>query len=255
MDLTGLTSTMKEGFVDYFGGDIDTAVRDHAKEEYPNESCGLIVDDYYFPCKNIHKEPENHFRIDPKDSLKAHNAGEVRAVVHSHSMDHAWPSPDDMRMQVQSKLPWGIVVLRENLSTEGPYYWGSRELWPKQPYEGRPFIYGAQDCYSLCWDYYMNEFEIELPIVPRKWGWWEDEKNIFVDMYEEAGMVLVDITDIKPGDMLYMTVGISNGISNHSGIYLGNNLILHHLVNRLSRREPFVNWRDSVTHVIRHKSQ
>jgi len=255
MDLTGLTSCQKEeGFVDYFGGDIDSAVRTHAIEEYPKESCGLIVDDYYFPCRNIAEDPEEDFRIDPKDSLKAHQAGKVRAVVHSHKMAQAWPSKLDMEMQVKSKLPWGIVVIRENNSTEGPYYWGCQELWPKQPYEGRPFIYGAQDCYSLCWDYYMNEFEVELPIVPRAWGWWDEGENIFADMYEGAGLVAIDMKNMRPGDLLWMTVGISNGVSNHSGIYLGNNLLLHHLVNRLSRREPFVNWRDSVTHVLRHES-
>jgi proteasome lid subunit RPN8/RPN11 len=255
MSIHGIALFKEEGFVDYFGGEIDRQIRIHAKEEYPKESCGLIVDDYYMPCNNVHEEPEDYFRIDPKDSLRAHKAGEVRAVVHSHKMAHGWPSMEDMEMQIESKLPWGIVAIRGNGSTEGPYYWGCKELWPKQPYEGRPFIYGAMDCYSLCWDYYMQEFEIEMPIVPRRWGWWDDGENVFVDEAFKCGLVQVTLDEMQPGDMIYMSVSISNGIANHSAIYLGNNLILHHLINRLSRKEPFVNWRDNVTHVFRHESR
>ncbi|WP_255344084.1 NlpC/P60 family protein, partial [Acinetobacter baumannii] len=35
------------------------------------------------------------------------------------------------------------------------------------PYEGRPYVYGSFDCWTLCRDFYLREFGIELRDYPR----------------------------------------------------------------------------------------
>ena len=45
--------------------------KQHALKDAPNESCGIVVDDNYYPCNNISDTPKDNFAIHPKDFLKA----------------------------------------------------------------------------------------------------------------------------------------------------------------------------------------
>ena len=49
------------------------AAKQHALEQAPEESCGIVVNDEYYPCINISDTPEDNFAIHPKDFLKARN--------------------------------------------------------------------------------------------------------------------------------------------------------------------------------------
>ena len=62
---------------------------EHAKECYPEESCGLIIDldgiETYWKCKNIcQMYKEKAFVIDPLDYAAGEDKGEVLGIVHSH---------------------------------------------------------------------------------------------------------------------------------------------------------------------------
>ena len=61
----------------------------HATEAYPEECCGLIIDDdgieTYWKCKNISGTyKEKSFVIDPLDYADGEDQGEVLGIVHSH---------------------------------------------------------------------------------------------------------------------------------------------------------------------------
>lgn len=61
----------------------------HAKEAYPEESCGLVIDldgvQTYWECKNISSAyKEKSFVIDPLDYARGEDQGEVLGIVHSH---------------------------------------------------------------------------------------------------------------------------------------------------------------------------
>tara|TARA_R100000231_G_scaffold24302_1_gene22625 strand:+ start:2194 stop:2541 length:348 start_codon:yes stop_codon:yes gene_type:complete len=61
----------------------------HAKECYPQECCGLILDiegtHTYWKCKNISGlYKEKSFVIDPIDYANGEDQGEVLGIVHSH---------------------------------------------------------------------------------------------------------------------------------------------------------------------------
>ena len=63
--------------------------------------------------------------------------------------------------------------------------------------------------------------------------WWEKGFNYFDDLFESYGFTEVDSPKI--GDALIFKV-FSN-VPNHCGVYIGEDMFLHHAVNRLSCRE------------------
>ena len=82
------------------------AVR-HAQQQYPKEAAGLVVNDSYFPCRNIADDPEHTFVISPVDYGRAMMAGTIKAVVHSHPK--GTPVSDyDRKACSQSKMPWYV---------------------------------------------------------------------------------------------------------------------------------------------------
>ena len=66
----------------------------------------------------------------------------------------------------------------------------------------------------------------------------------------------VKIEDIQYGDILLMN--IESPVPNHAAIYLGENIILHHVTNRLSSRDVY-KWggyyHKMTAMVLRHESR
>ena len=75
---------------------IIATIQAHAAAEYPRECCGLLLAigraQKYFPCRNIAKEPNEEFRLDPEDYAAAEDLGEVIGIVHSHPDATSRPS-------------------------------------------------------------------------------------------------------------------------------------------------------------------
>lgn len=222
----------------------------HAKEEYPKESCGVIIifkgRERYYPCKNIFPEPEQAFQIDPLDYAKAEDTGEIIKIVHSHPTMNPAPSGADLVSIETSGLPWIIInpLTGEHTETKPSGY--------KAPLIGRKFCHGVLDCYSLVQDYYSQELNIELPNVERQYQWWKKGDNLYLDGYEKHGFSLVPLKDIKVHDALIFYN--SSDVPNHAGVYIGENKILHHLEERLSSRDSFnTYWRKVLWGVLRYK--
>ena len=53
-------------------------------ESHPNEACGVIVKDQFFPCRNISEHPEKSFALHPRDYVRARMKGKITAIIHSH---------------------------------------------------------------------------------------------------------------------------------------------------------------------------
>ena len=83
------------------------AAKQHALEEAPKEACGIVVNDIYYPCKNISDTPEDTFAIHPKDFLKARSKGKLQYIVHSHSAG-GLASKTDINACKATKLKWYI---------------------------------------------------------------------------------------------------------------------------------------------------
>lgn len=103
---------------------LRAAIRRHALQCYPEESCGLIVDGVYLPRSNCSATPTEAFNISPCDWAEAEDLGDVEAVVHSHPDGRAFPSGADFLAQGATGLPWVIVAVRREHS-EGFYVFGA----------------------------------------------------------------------------------------------------------------------------------
>jgi proteasome lid subunit RPN8/RPN11 len=100
---------------------------DHARAEYPNEACGLIIGDApaadggralrFEPTRNAAASPLR-YEIDSADLLRLTMATDDRdevfwGIVHSHVRSAARPSPTDIGLAFYSDALYILVALAE----------------------------------------------------------------------------------------------------------------------------------------------
>lgn len=232
-----------------FDARVISEIQAHAERDCPHEACGLVVDGSYLPRRNMADRREHGFRISPQSYVAAARRGLVQAVVHSHPNGPPHPTEADMRAQIESAVPWVIAVLNQGVASE-VFWWGDGT--PRPSLLGRKFRHGVTDCYALLRDYYAMVKNIALPEFPRRDQWWDDGGNLFEENFAEAGFKRLDgAGTLEAGDVVLGQIG--GRVTNHCGVYLGRGLILHHLANRLSRREPIEPWKRYISHYLRYK--
>jgi cell wall-associated NlpC family hydrolase len=217
-----LSETVKAKFVE------------QAKAECPREACGLVIikngKQVYCPAKNLAKGSDN-FILDPLDYEKADTAGEIVAVIHSHPNMSAKPSQADLVACEGSGLPWFICGIP---SEQWEYIEPSGYI---APLVGRQWSHGVLDCYAIIRDWYAQEKNITLLDFERSDEWWKMGGNLYLDNFEKAGFKRITLEELSCGDVILMTV--NSTVPNHGAIYLGDNMILHHVHGRLSTRDIF----------------
>lgn len=232
------------------------ALEEALKEDGPFESCGVVVNDEYHPCKNIAQDPKNYFKISSKKMLNLMNKGKIQMVFHSHPNGPSYPSKSDMISQINSGHNFAIIPVEVKEKSAGmPIMWGPDV--PRPPLLGRQLIPGIQDCYTIVRDYYKERLDIDLPDFPRDHQWWEKGENLYEDHFKDADFVEIkinDVTDLKLHDVILMHVG--SPVPNHALIFLGNDSVMHHFGERLSEIEEsgVLIWRRNFAKVVRHKS-
>jgi proteasome lid subunit RPN8/RPN11 len=218
----------------------------HAHASLPREACGLVIvrkgREVYWPCKNL-AVGDDQFMIDPNDYEAADAEGEIVAVVHSHPYIPATPSQADLVSCEHSGLEWHIVSVPNNV-------WHSfKPSGYIAPLVGRVFSHGVLDCYSIIRDWYKEARNIELLDFERHDGWWNNGGNLYLDNFEKAGFVKCD--ELHEGAVLLMQIG--SNVPNHAAIYLGDDLILHHIQQRLSSRDVYGGfWRKNTRMILRY---
>ncbi len=90
--------------------DFNSEAKLHALEVSPKESCGLIVENKYWKCRNAADNPEKDFMIDPKDYMKARRKGKLQAIIHSHP-EGGGASKQDVVACRRTKVPWYIYSI------------------------------------------------------------------------------------------------------------------------------------------------
>jgi proteasome lid subunit RPN8/RPN11 len=235
--------------------DIDlAAAAAHFLAAFPNEAVGVINDTGYVPLDNI--------SVDPSTSFEAHEDSwvkyaPIKAVLHSHVNRMAKPSKADMTAQAATAVPWAILLT--NGESVGEPIWFGDQLEISPLFE-RPFMHGIHDCYSLVRDTFRMGKDrlatgeegqriygwpygpVTLMDHPRDDDWWNNGKDDFYSgSFTEAGFIDLEIADrkrlpgLRVGDCFLYRLGLTQRV-NHAGIYIGNNLILHHVDGYTSHR-------------------
>lgn len=230
-----------------------------AISRYPEESCGVIVNDTYISCKNISAKPLEGFEID-KETLKQYIIeGTLQAVIHSHPYDKlstiSAPSEADMRGQISTSVPWGIIDVTKGFAKD-PYWFGDMVVLDT-PLIGQTFQHGVQDCYTLIRKYYWQKRKILLKDYARDDQWWEKGGDFYKGCFEEVGFRKISIKELRDGDVVLGKINSKHNVINHGGIFLdnpidGHGIILHHLPQRLSRREPAAAWLNRADMFLRY---
>lgn len=226
-------------------------IRAHVSAEYPKEACGLIVEtgtgQRFIPCRNVAENPADTFTLSPDDYLAASELGEIIMVIHSHpDVVQLVPSEMDRIQCDYSGVEWGIMSWPDgDFCTLSPR--GDREL------AGRRWVLGHADCWSLIMDYYRMEHGIIVKNYSVDREWWVDGKeNLYDANWQTEGFVEIDARDMQPGDMIMMRVQAP--VTNHAAVYLGDNIMVHHMFGNLSARVPYGKYyRDRTVRVVRRK--
>lgn len=220
---------------------MKTQIINHAKKCGENECCGFVIDNkIYMPCTNISPTPTETFEISPDDWLTAEEQGEITAIVHSHPNGLPILSEADQIYQQQTAVDWWLVC--DNQIHKFRYI---------KPLLGREFEHGKTDCLTIVRDAYMLA-GIDLPDYERADDWWHNGQNLYLDLLPKNGFERVDAEDMQEGDIILVCLGSET--PNHAAVYIGNQYILHHCPDRLSKRDMYGGfWRNYTHSIWRHK--
>lgn len=223
----------------------------HAKQCEPQESCGFVVLEQgelvFYPCPNIADDPEHFFEIDYEEWVMASELGEIIALVHSHpdsATEKGLPylSTADRECQIRTQLDFWLVVDNE-----------IKQFRNIAPLIGRQFENNKQDCRNIILDSYMLA-GIELPDQSTYEFEWFEHSNLYEEGLDRCGFEKIPF-DEEPqiGDVILIQVGTDVG--NHAGVYIGNQMMIHHSEGRLSSRVPYDGFWLKSTHSIWRHSQ
>jgi proteasome lid subunit RPN8/RPN11 len=226
----------------------------HAFMQYPQEACGLIMDDYFFPCDNIAVDPTKAFRISPEVFVEKTLVAKLQAVIHSHCVDPnkpnngdpRWASSADMDGWMASNVPWGIVATNGRDDVSSILWYDDNEI---APLEGRDFIHGFHDCYSIVRDYFRTQLNIELGNYSRQMDWWDNGQDLYSENFAKEGFVEIPMSQVRTNDVCLFRV--RSPVINHAAVVTGDNQILHHLFHRLSGYDSLSKWHRSIIKYIR----
>lgn len=210
----------------------------YAESEAPKEACGLLAvikgQEKFWPCKNIAEGQHEFFALDPEDWADCEDqGGEILGVIHSHPEGSSEPSEADKASCENIGFPYFIYSVNNKSWNEiKPSGWKAPSLI------GRTWIWGKQDCWSLICDYFQEKLNINLGSCYRPNTLKEFiAKPYFEKILADGGFIEVEKDKIKKNDVLLME-GCHQKLS-HVALYLGNQLILHHEIKKLSCKELY----------------
>lgn len=232
-------------------------IREETIKQWPKEAVFAIVGEEVVSLLNTHPEPETRFRVDEFEVVHKLKAD---ALVHSHTIqydkprpeflgeyvDHRVPSKSDMVAQMNLGIPFGINA------TDGKEY--SEILWfPDLDADliGRTYIANVYDCYEILRSWFWQTHGILIKPNPREYAFWTESPNEVLDKYTNFDFVEVFGDELRIGDVFVLRV-IGNYTS-HVAIYIGDDQILHHLPNQLSKPDSFPKWRNRIVKKLRHR--
>lgn len=214
------------------------AARTQATAGVPNETCGVIYNNITAGTQsitfinNISEEPEKYFLFDPlllsAEVNRITNAPNLMLLGYFHSHVDATELPSTQDQMMINKLNIDMLiysVYTDNFLVVEP---NSEQF----PLVGRQFNHVTANCYTLVRDYYIEIRGITLTNYVQIPNWWQKGLNLFIDYAQAEGFV--EVNALQKHDIILMQINAP--VPNHVGVYLGNNIMLHHPLDRLSQR-------------------
>ncbi|MEG5552199.1 C40 family peptidase [Enterobacter wuhouensis] len=256
---------MSANLIPELGSKIITELYQCAIKQYPNEACGFLVETSggkyrFMEARNTSEQPQHQFVMHHDDVIAAEEAGEVVAIWHSHTDEPNTASDADMSGCESTGLPWLILAICKNYDPDidAEYRFSDMNVITpsgfEMPYYGRPYVFGVFDCWMLCRDYLIREFQIELNAnlhlhIPK---WYEGGYDVLNENYKNEGLVRLAPGEVpRKGDIFFMQYG---RMPDHCAVYVGDGQIAHHQIDRLSCRAVYGGmYTKHTTHHLRHK--
>lgn len=116
-----------------------------------------------------------------------------------------------------------------------------------------PYREGTADCYGLVRKMYDRVFGISMPNFARPDGFEFSDIDLYASMMNASEFKIKSSNPnfLNPGDLLLFMYKAP--VTNHVGIYLGNNLFLHHVRDRKPREDNLdQRWLRKMTYVLEH---
>lgn len=89
---------------------IESDIKQHALDEYPNECVGYVSGGVYHRLSNISPKPYKRYKLSVQDKLMLFRLGDkLTALVHSHPCMDNKPSEKDSEAQRACAFPFWIV--------------------------------------------------------------------------------------------------------------------------------------------------
>lgn len=236
---------------------IKEKIRNHALSKPKEEVCGFIcfnkisLEKEIFCCNNSNGSRNNAFTINPLDYVRASRSGEILAVYHSHVNDNLNFSLSDKINSNSHEVPFILYNVRQNIFNE--YFPNDYEF----SYIGREFEYGKFDCFSLVKDYYKKELGINIidNYTNRNDNWYEKKSNSFLEGWKNDNSDFNIVEKPKKHDVLFLKYFKTAVFPHHMGIYLGEDMFLHHPRNKYSLIEKYSDtYKRKTFSILRHKS-
>ena len=228
---------------------IDDAIN-HAKYEFPKESCGAIISGKYIKFENKAEDPFNNFIIDDDNFYIEYQKGNIECLVHSHN-DSNEASLLDQQQQRELDIPSLIINLR-NRSLMDCIIFGCDE---HAPLLDRPFFWGIFDCVSLVSDYILDEFDFKIEFPVHEFGFWGKGEHPFEDYLDgEHPFKEMEIKDIRKHDILLYNIDGCRYINHIAVVISDNGEVLHHILNNKSGTYPINFNRRYLKRVMRYKN-
>lgn len=232
---------------------IFLSIKKHATEEMPNECCGFVVNHaestVIIKGENIAEDKTNNFCISPYSYLKAVKTGNIIYSYHSHTQEQH--SNDFTLIDIVNSVEHRIPMILYDAPRNKFLVFSDNKVNDK--YIGTPFQYNKHDCLSLVEKFYLNEFNLKLPIYERDSKTLSNNPNLMLENILSYGFVELDAqSPIKYGDV-FITEGMFG--PSHLMIYIGDNQILHHGYMQYSTVNQYTDAiKRNIVKITRHKS-
>jgi proteasome lid subunit RPN8/RPN11 len=199
---------------------------------WPNEAIVAVWPDRWEQIENVSPAPAFAFQISEADNARL-QLDPPLLMLHSHPNGDSTPSDEDTLGQLATGWAWGIVAVHAAApafavtAVDYPELWG--DCVPIAPLEGRSYLWGIRDCWTLARDYLRLQGHCvpncPRALVPSRYpsGHWGHDQ--FAYWPKKLGFKEVARHNRKPGDVFLLC--FRSRTQNHCGIWLGEGRILH----------------------------